>query len=142
MRLRQGGHPLVPQPGDLHQVWSASSEPLSGTAGLVGGCLVSMGCPGWTAELNVHWLWDRNNGRAGWKRPQEVSSPTSTTANTRDEPDAQSCAGAQRAAGSAVVSHLLDGTGGSTRALQLLLWTPPLRSPQAAEQPGPLLVSR
>lgn len=30
----------MPQPGDLHQVWSASSESLAGTAGPGGGCLV------------------------------------------------------------------------------------------------------
>lgn len=45
----------------------------------------TMGCPGWTAELDVHWLRDRNDGRAEWKRPQEVPSATSTTATTRDQ---------------------------------------------------------
>lgn len=49
MRLRQGSHPLVPQPGDLHQVWSASSESLAGTVGLGGGCLL-WGLPRWVRD--------------------------------------------------------------------------------------------
>lgn len=110
-RLGQGGHPLVPQPGDLHRVWSASSESLAGTAGLGGGCLV------WGSPWGVQDGWqsfmcfdsETNDGRAGWKRPQEIPHPNSTTANTRDQPDARSRAGAWWAMGNRS-SELLCGS--------------------------------
>lgn len=138
MRLRQGGHPLVPQPGDLQQVGSASSDSLAGVVGLGGGCLVSW----WDGQQSLMCS-ETHDGRAGWKRPQEVPNPSPTAASTRDQPEARSHGGAW---GSGTgTSELCGGVlapGWERRkhkALQHLFWPSLLWSPWVAEEPGPLL---